>query len=387
MKLYYKNKDLYLSTYQNRYNNESSFHFNLSISKNPAFLVCTFELLSLVSTIRKLDKDLYKLSEQLPGIALDQFTHKCLIDEISLTNDIEGIHSSRKEINDIIIDKSITKTSKRLYGLVKKYQLLGEVHKKISSCEDIRNIYDELVYDEVAADDPDNIPDGLFFRKNSVNVTNNHQKVIHRGINPEQRIIEYINESLRILEDDSIDFLIRIAIFHYMFGYIHPFYDGNGRTSRFISSYLLSKELHPLVSYSLSYNIKKNINQYYNAFKHVNDEKNKGDLTPFILIFLEILKNALSNLYDTLTEKIDALNHYNSLLENSISENSMDVLFILLQNTLFGEKGLSVYELNHITSISLSKIRGILKNEAYYLIASREGNTKLYQINLEQLNI
>ena len=65
----------------------------------------------------------------------------------------------------------------------------------------------------------------------------------------------------------------------------------------------------------------------------------------------------------------------------------MDVLFILLQNTLFGEKGLSVYELNHITSVSLSKIRSILKNEAHYLIASREGNTKLYQIDLEQLNI
>ena len=65
-----------------------------------------------------------------------------------------------------------------------------------------------------------------------------------------------MTKGLNILNNDEYDYMIRIAVFHYIFGYIHPFYDGNGRTSRFISSYLLSKNLLPIVSYKLASTIK-----------------------------------------------------------------------------------------------------------------------------------
>ena len=64
-------------------------------------------------------------------------------------------------------------------------------------------------------------------------------KVIHSGIYPEEKLNEAMTAALDFLNDDNIDILIRISAFHYLFGYIHPFYDGNGRTSRFISSHLL----------------------------------------------------------------------------------------------------------------------------------------------------
>lgn len=84
-----------------------------------------------------------------------------------------------------------------------------------------------------------------------------------------------MNKALAILNDKSIECVFRISIFHYLFGYIHPFYDGNGRTSRFISSYLLSKEFESIIGYRMSYSIKENINDYYKAFKVCNDPKNK----------------------------------------------------------------------------------------------------------------
>ncbi|MFR6714147.1 MAG: Fic family protein [Phascolarctobacterium succinatutens] len=47
---------------------------------------------------------------------------------------------------------------------------------------------------------------------------------------------------------------------------MHPFYDGNGRTDRFITSYFLSKHFHPLASLRLSIFIKKKIVQLITLF-------------------------------------------------------------------------------------------------------------------------
>ena len=69
----------------------------------------------------------------------------------------------------------------RLYGLVQKYNLLKNSEKiSIHNCSDIRNIYNELVSEEIKNNDPLNLPDGIFFRRKSVSVYSPHMKEIHR---------------------------------------------------------------------------------------------------------------------------------------------------------------------------------------------------------------
>ena len=387
--LYYSNKNLYEETYLNRYNSESTYRFNFNIGKNPAFLVINNEILKKLELIRDLDKKLIFVMNAVPKIALNQYEKKCLIDEIKMTNEIEGVRSTRKEISDILNDKTNKNKNKRLFGIVKKYEMLiKDEDIKLVTCDDIRNLYNEFALTDVINENPEHGPDGDIFRKERVYVRNKHQKIIHTGLYPESEVIKVMSNCLDILNNDEYNFLIRVAIFHYMFGYIHPFYDCNGRTSRFISSYLLSKKLEHLVAYRLSNTINENINTYYKSFDNTNNEKNKGDLTGFVLTFFDFIIESISELLSTLIDKDNQLNFYTNIVyEKYKDEKIINIAYVLIQNTLFGDDGLSIKDLQHITNFGNNKVRQIVKilKELDLLSVDKIGNQFIYNMNLDNL--
>ena len=312
--LYYKGKEEYEKEYNNRFNSIASKKLNISIYENQCFYILTEEVLNKLYNIMVLNQKLNKLTSKIPGIALHQYIKKCLIDEIVLTNEMEGVISKRKDINGIL--ENVKDKNKRLTGLVNKYlKLCSKENIDIITCSDVRSIYNDLLWEEISEDDKSNLPDGVYFRKDGVDVLSEYKKKIHEGIMPEEKINLMMTQALNILNDGDIIPILRIAIFHYLFGYIHPFYDGNGRTSRFISSYLLSKELNILTGFRLSYAIRENKSQYYKGFKTVNEKKNKGDLTPFIISFLDILSKELESLNNSVIKRINIINRYSKVIE------------------------------------------------------------------------
>lgn len=392
-KMYYQNKEEYESLYEKRVKSENTKILNLKIHDNPAFYCLCPAIFDLTLKIMELDKKVQVIKASLPGVALDQFANKCLIDEIMLSNDIEGVYSTRKEIK-IIIDEhgeNHPKKDRRFYGLVTKYLMLGRDKIELTSCEDIRKIYDEIVLPEILEEDADKAPDGKVFRKDLAEVTTSTQKVIHKGVYPEEKILDYMDSSLKILNDEDIPILIRISVFHYLFGYIHPFYDGNGRTSRFISSYLLTEFMDSLIGYRLSYTIKENISEYYDAFKLCNDKKNKGDITPFIIIFLGIVHKAFEKLYEALYDRKTLLDQTLKDIEKLefINDDSMRLLCnYLVQAALFSKDGISKAELCALLSVSETTLRKRLSlvEKNGFLLEKRIGQFKYFAFNVEKLN-
>lgn len=361
--IYYKQNNEWFPEYQKRFNNLFAKHLDITIKefnreKEFQLFYCHTEY--IVTLQNKIMFDflrLQKLFNLLPGAGIEQFLKSCMIEEIQSTNEIEGVRSTRQEIREAIFAQGKYNPDVRLWGIVNKYnKIINDENIKLKTCEDIRNLYDDFILDEIKRNNTSDIPDGNIFRKNSVDIVSGTQKTIHRGVYPESKIIDYMTKALQFLQDDSVSIFIRIAVFHYLFGYIHPFYDGNGRMSRFITSYFLSKNLHPTIALRLSVLIKQHKNDYYKLFENTNAQINCGDLTPFIIWSLEFIASAITSTYKLLFEKYELFSSLNQKLDEMLKnedKTTKRVYNILLQAAVFSDMGATSQEI--VQTLKLSK--------------------------------
>ena len=110
-----------------------------------------------------------------------------------------------------------------------------------------------------------------------------------------------------LARSDTIPFLQRAIASHFLFEYIHPFYDGNGRTGRYLLALYLSNDLTLPTVLSLSRTIAENKNEYYKAFTEAEDKLNSGELTFFVYTILGLIERAQESLIEELGVKIDQL--------------------------------------------------------------------------------
>lgn len=91
-------------------------------------------------------------------------------------------------------------------------------------------------------------------------------------------IVKLMNNLVAFINDEkmsSLDPLIKMALLHFQFETIHPFYDGNGRTGRILNIlYLVQQDLLNLPILYLSRFIIQNKSDYYKLLQEVRDKEN-----------------------------------------------------------------------------------------------------------------
>ena len=120
-----------------------------------------------------------------------------------------------------------------------------------------------------------------------------------------------IRDLLKNLEDyynieDDIDPLIKLAVAHYQFEAIHPFYDGNGRTGRIVNILYLLKEglLDSPILYLSSYII-KNKGEYYRLIGEVTSNENWEEWILYMLKAVEVTSKETLELAKNIKELLD----------------------------------------------------------------------------------
>jgi len=127
------------------------------------------------------------------------------------------------------------------------------------------------------------------FRKVSGTVLRNSAtgKIIYTPPQDYKTILDLMSNLEKYLNDDSLcgfDPLVKMAVIHYQFESIHPFYDGNGRTGRIINIlYLVMKGLLNIPVLYLSRYIIEHKMEYY---KLLQDIRETGDWEKWLLFIL-----------------------------------------------------------------------------------------------------
>jgi Fic family protein len=166
-----------------------------------------------------------------------------------------------------------------------------------------------------------------------------------RIINPDTQRIIYtppegealIRDLLKNLEDfannsdESLDPLVKMAVIHYQFEAIHPFYDGNGRAGRILLIlYLLLEKLLDQPVLFLSRYIIENKNLYYRHLREVTEESSWEPWLLYMLKAVEVTAEKTSRKIESIAGLLEAMleEGRTKLPKRSFSKELVELLFV-----------------------------------------------------------
>lgn len=152
---------------------------------------------------------------------------------------------------------------------------------------------------------------------------------------PAQRVQDLIKSLFDWYKHSELHPLIKSAIFHYEFEYIHPFADGNGRIGRLWHSLLLGKWKDIFYWTPVEELIQKKQAEYYKA---LSDATAKTDRSCFVEYILEIIKETLVSIScknsstDQVTDQVT--NQVTDQVEFDLLPPVKKLLYVLGKDTL-----------------------------------------------------
>lgn len=182
-------------------------------------------------------KELKKLIAKNPTKGFRNKFISLVQSEIWSTLFTEGEISSRRSIEQIAKQKHIvneTNMEKYIDSFFVAYRLI--LDKKDFSISNFFNIYSILA--KYGIDKEDELKDGDMFRDDKVFISSGSVKNEYEGF-PFEKVKESLSNLCAFLnEEDELDLYIKAIIGHLYFEMIHPYFDYNGRTGRFIPLWL-----------------------------------------------------------------------------------------------------------------------------------------------------
>ncbi len=231
----------------------------------------------------------HKSLAELKGTAKTIPNENILIDTLTLqeakdSSEIENIVTTHDDLyKENILIESKSNTAKEVYnyarGLRLGFQIVRE--QKLLLNKHILTIQKELLENNAG-----------FRTQAGTRLINSKGQVVYTPPQNANEILDLMANLEKYINDDSfsdVDTLIKMAVIHYQFESIHPFYDGNGRTGRIINIlYLVQKDLLDIPILYLSRYITQNKADYYKVLQEVRTNNDWESLILYLLKGVEV---------------------------------------------------------------------------------------------------
>lgn len=145
---------------------------------------------------------------------------------------------------------------------------------------------------------------------------------------------------------------------------------------------MLNDDLDSFTALTFSYVVNHNKNKYYKAFQEASDYFNKGEITNFIDDMMQLLIEGQNNIIETFENNTDIITRLTqSLNEQALNKYDLNVLFILLQDKIFGSKysRISIKEVKNIVGYSRNKVNKVINKYENKLIKLKS-NPVVYEV-------
>ncbi len=201
-----------------------------------------------------------------------------------------------------------------------------------------------------------------------------------------QELCTFVNQDKQQGIDDDSEYIHPIIVgiaLHFLIGYIHPFYDGNGRTARTLFYWYVIPRGYDLFRYiPISKVIKKAPAKYRDAY--LATEEDDLDLTYFILYNIECIKKSRKALTEHLEHEMDRSTAVSRMIKE-LSDVTPRQIRILSYMAEYPEELFGITEISERFSIAYQTARTDLMDlEARkYLWRNKGRKAFLYSIDEE----
>ena len=303
----------------------------------------------------------------------DEFVDHSLIEEAITSSIYEGANSTRTKAKELIAIGNRAK-DKDEQMLINNYRTMQWIKKNFSlpiSNKLILRIH-EMITEKT-------LEEGCGQFRDDVVYIGKHEGMPYNQVTKAlEEVIQIITNHPRLLNRQCS--LIQSILFHYFIAYIHPFFDGNGRSARalfYLSAMKNNLKFLELLSISASL---RHGSKYERSFDLV--KKYELDLTYFIDFCLDLLLFALHHTYRRITYLKDILRFID------VMEINYHQVTLLQKMTLNKYKPITIEEyagsINKSRELARQDLKDLVKKKL--LREDKKGKKHVYYIQSQILS-
>ena len=329
--------------------------FNLKEEYNT--IISNSNIINLISKIHEYKgKQSYLLDTKKS--TLETLLKIAKIQSTSSSNKIEGIYTSDKRINEIVNQK-LNPKNRNEEEIAGYRDVLSLIHENYNYIDINRNTILQL-HRDLYKYTGYNYGGKFKNSQNYIEETNEigETRIRFTPLSPVETPIaieELCKNYNELVNNESCDLLVLIAIFILDFVSIHPFNDGNGRMSRLLTLLLLYKADYLVGKYvSIEKIIEETKDSYYDTLEKssVSWQNNKNDYSYFVEYYLGIILSAYKE-FDT---KIN-------IAEKNKMTSYDRIISIFKENIIPIDKALIISKCPDLSETTIERVLNKLLNE------------------------